>query len=580
MNFTQITGDDENSAYSSVHTIQSSGQGGELRKETPVMKMKGTKKLTPLSQKTTSPPSRTAAASSRGADDVSEEDSDCSVFSNSVYTFTSFGQMTETSDQFATTKQDSEANVLETANENSSNSYSKTGRNFEMKRSSSLYSLGHKDGGKIEKLYTATSIHENLALHVRCGYAQRQNNRKYMEDCITVCPSFVANNMEALPSEEDDTNSSLKEDFSFFGVFDGHDGSYVSQYLREHLMVYFGEKLLHHLSPSSQPPSVTASPNSRKKKDLNMNPWRTSFLEAACKIDREILLLDAERLQELADQRQAAFDGTATKNGSEKVDSSSTGNSNGNNNDSFAGSTAAVVIAYRPHPPSQFGHGISSPSKSSSTAACSPGNHPCAKSPRKSPGVDILPPFPPHREDEVTKTKSEKEIAEEEEEENDNFYDDVVVGVFSKKDSAYVNVVQNTDTDSDASYGVSGPCPEPVRKPLVARGVKTMKRFSSIDSCYDAPAHELNLDDENVFDALESINNKQNMSFGKGMNGSKQKLLMKRDSGASYISDLTASHSHISLMSSSEELLHYQHSQPFNPKRQLRREFCGRFFCL
>jgi serine/threonine protein phosphatase PrpC len=331
----------------------------------------------------------------------------------------------------------------------------------------------------------------------------------------------MASDMQNLPSLDND--ECIKDDFSFFGVFDGHDGSYVSQYLQEHLMSYFQQKLLlnaSHLSPSS----LSASTNSDNlNKDMNI--WRTSFLEAACKIDREILLQDSQRLQQISDQREAAFQGTSA-NGHEASDQGDS------SNDTFAGSTAAVVIVYRDTP-----QVLSCPTTTTTTPPTIQGS--------------MLPPFHPDTEMH----------------EHDTFQEDVVVGVFTKKDSAAS--VMDTDNDSanvstEMREVISEPLSDPVKKTLREKSKKDMKRFSSIESNYDSPAVELDLEDDNVFDSLELTDIPQGVPFAKP----KHNIKIKRDSNGSNMSDLTASCSNISLLNSSDDLLHQQHAQPFNPKRK------------
>ena len=38
-------------------------------------------------------------------------------------------------------------------------------------------------------------------------------------------------------------NKCRTEDFAFFGIYDGHEGSYVSEYLQQHLHLRFRQRL-------------------------------------------------------------------------------------------------------------------------------------------------------------------------------------------------------------------------------------------------------------------------------------------------------------------------------------------------
>ena len=551
----------------SIHTFESSVlEESPLRKVPPVMKTGYNIESPPMASTNSTPtggdPMISSAPPPPGKatteENTLEDHSDCSIFSGSINTFTSFDAQPK----------DIDKQIL----------HSEAGVPIVSEKSSSLFSLGHHTGGNIEKLYTATSTHENLALHVRCGFAQRQNSRKYMEDCITVCPSFHASDVEKL-SPLDKSKTCIEDDFSFFGVFDGHDGSYVSQYLQEHLMAYFHEKLLLNAVPTS----IASSPNS-KKSDVNhtpfnkdINTWRTSFLEAACKIDREILLQDSQRLQAISDQREAAFQGAST---TKCLDKSSKGHSS---QDSFAGSTAAVVIVYRDAPQ----HAIRRSSTSSAQAYSA---HASTSAIASSP---FTPPLPSVQETKEPANSPMNKVpplplpSDHEHEDTDNFHDDVVVGVFSKKDSAASvhvgggagvhSVAEDSKSQSSASSSYShavedddviGVFPEHVGRSLRGRKKRAMQRFSSTDSTYDAPAMELNIDDENSLKELENVINKQALPLRKGIYIARDQPVPKRDSTNSNISDLTASYGNMSLINSAEDLLYQQHAQAFNPKRR------------
>jgi hypothetical protein len=364
-------------SYSTVHTFQSSQSGGlvPLRKETPSMKKKTGQRR--VSSDTASATGISAKTSVSGQDEMSE----CSEFSTSVHTFTSFDQMGVKPSRSTVDDDDNDEagdevrsalNIVKKNHPNNGKSdiYSKI-NNFNMQRSSSLYSLSHTTGSNVAKLYMTNSVHENMALHVRCGFAQKQNNRKYMEDCITVCPSVQAklaasidkqvSGDAGLTSETDDHLVDAKpedivDDFSFFGVYDGHDGSYVSQYLQDHLMKYFQEKLLASKAKSASCDAL--SPKSLKREELykqfNLNKWGASFLEAASKTDREILLYDSKRLDDIAERRDAAFHKGESSDESPTSGCDSDKHENREPNASFGGSTAAVVIVYRDHQPSDF----------------------------------------------------------------------------------------------------------------------------------------------------------------------------------------------------------------------------------
>lgn len=602
--------DDDTSvgSYSTVHTFQSS-RSAPLRKEPPVMKKPGQRKKSGESAGGGSRAVRRGAVlpisrSSPPDDNVSS----CSSLSASVHTFTSFepldtnqilsssqrapdGDDDDDDDEEDDDEVRSSLNIVkDKTNEISarSDSFGAKARSFEMQRSSSLFSLSHAPGSKVEQLYMTNSIHENLALHVRCGYAQRKNNRKYMEDCITVCPSIVAHNEDTPSSsppspaavtaasgeatgvttasavawesataaaiaistarDEQKEKTSADDDFAFFGVFDGHDGAYVSQYLQDHLLTYFREKLLS--TNISSPPHPPNSPSSNVEKlesipiESGLSKWRTSFLEAACKIDREILLHDAGRLQDLSDKRMAAFEREESDVERSSGDSAP--------QSTFAGSTAAVVIVHREQT-QQYSPHLMSPSS------------PSAKHEEVFGGSKALSPSPwgDDEEDDVDN------------EGDDQFHEDVVVGFFANGHGEDGDEESDGNGEAEAHNdghehhlrgpAVPGLCVESSVARFQSRAKNMTKRHSSVDSAYDAPAVVLNLDDDNLFDVLESINNKQAHPFGLK---TFKTAILKRDSNTSNISDLTQSYGNLSFLHSSDDVLQHMHSQPFNPKRK------------
>lgn len=110
------------------------------------------------------------------------------------------------------------------------------------------------------------------------------------------------------------------EDFAFFGIYDGHEGNYVSQYLQNNLHIKFRAKLIEH---GSHETSVVLS-----------------LMEACAAADREVLFDDAMRLKAQMERRERDIDGAQAP-----VNSFSSNHSVDNtNNTKFAGSTAVVAV--------------------------------------------------------------------------------------------------------------------------------------------------------------------------------------------------------------------------------------------
>ena len=512
-------GDDESDmTCGSVHTFASSG-AESLRKLTPQMKNPSMKKKTKRNSE--SDPTR---LTKKNLDQCckKDDDDDMSDFS-SVHTFSTFGP-------------NSHNNAKESGVKDTVPMTSKSGMRYMIKK----YLSSLNGGVSIERLYTIKSPHTNPGLHVRCGFAQRKNNREKMEDCITVCPSFmsVCKDAGTVPVKNSENEYPSEADFSFFGVYDGHDGDYVSNYLKEHLMSYFQESLWSKMSTLT----VDQDDNTENIKDRNGDTgiWRTSLLEAARRVDREILKLDAKRLREMSEKRRVALDDNSVDGKEGKVDETL--------RESFAGSTAAVVIVYRA--PTQLKD-----------------KQPVEEStPSKSEFKGVLPPLLSTDEDDC-------DI----EEDAGSFHEDVVVGLMTKG-SYHVDADQYDVEGKDMPFpltpsGNGFRLKENGKGPIQSLQMRNrMKRFSSTESAYEAHAEVLNLDDENhVLEALvygQSLRGKTNSR--QSFNSSKLDVA-NRASTYSILSDITMSFGNMSVfgLNSSDDLLHRdQRSSSFNPKRQ------------
>ena len=75
------------------------------------------------------------------------------------------------------------------------------------------------------------------------------------------------------------------EDFAFFGIYDGHEGSYVSEYLQQHLHIRFRQRLAVHGSSG--------------------NGVTLSFMEACSLVDDEVLMTDFERMRAAKETRES-----------------------------------------------------------------------------------------------------------------------------------------------------------------------------------------------------------------------------------------------------------------------------------
>jgi hypothetical protein len=152
----------------------------------------------------------------------------------------------------------------------------------------------------------------NLRTGIRFGIAEITNGRDYMEDRTTakasieeeakrqkdkalsgvasstsfhtdVCPISSSLSPSFLHLHLQYLSKGRTEDFGFFGVYDGHEGSYVSEYLQQHLHIRFRQRL-----------AVNGSLGDGIK---------TSFLEATSLIDEEILRADYERMKQAKEAR-------------------------------------------------------------------------------------------------------------------------------------------------------------------------------------------------------------------------------------------------------------------------------------
>ena len=94
-------------------------------------------------------------------------------------------------------------------------------------------------------------------------------------------------------------------DFSFFAVYDGHDGEYVSDYLQKNLHFRFNEKLLMNGGLPIVPPEIMlmGTPPPCGVDENDDCTVRISLLEACCAVEREILTQDSTRQQSALDSR-------------------------------------------------------------------------------------------------------------------------------------------------------------------------------------------------------------------------------------------------------------------------------------
>lgn len=108
----------------------------------------------------------------------------------------------------------------------------------------------------------------NLRTGIRFGIAEITNGRDYMEDRTTAkasieeeakrqkekalsgvasTTSFHTDVCHLYPPRPPHSRQYLSkgrtEDFGFFGVYDGHEGSYVSEYLQQHFHIRFRQRL-------------------------------------------------------------------------------------------------------------------------------------------------------------------------------------------------------------------------------------------------------------------------------------------------------------------------------------------------
>mmetsp|Transcript_24677 Transcript_24677/g.36360 ORF Transcript_24677/g.36360 Transcript_24677/m.36360 type:complete len:1256 (+) Transcript_24677:1756-5523(+) len=136
----------------------------------------------------------------------------------------------------------------------------------------------------------------NLRVGVRYGVAENINGRDAMEDRTTAKVSVeeeAARQKERMLSGAAPNSSfhadylakGRTEDFAFFGIYDGHEGSYVSEYLQQHLHIRFRQRLAVHGSSG--------------------NGVTLSFMEACSLVDDEVLMTDFERMRAAKETRES-----------------------------------------------------------------------------------------------------------------------------------------------------------------------------------------------------------------------------------------------------------------------------------
>lgn len=186
----------------------------------------------------------------------------------------------------------------------------------------------------------AWAQHTNLRLGLRYGISETINCRDYMED-RTIAKASVENEaartdkasvQKSFSINSDDSSHSKAEDFAFFGIYDGHEGSYVSEYLRQNLLTKFKECLVENGSIQ--------------------DTILQSFLQACVKVELELLQKDFERLEEFNKRRLNASQDIGEVNGNKERSSSleNSGTMNLLQSQNFAGSTAVVAILFGGQP--------------------------------------------------------------------------------------------------------------------------------------------------------------------------------------------------------------------------------------
>ena len=117
-----------------------------------------------------------------------------------------------------------------------------------------------------------------------------------------------------------------KMEYSFCGVFDGHGGDYVSEYVNENLLKRFHEQLM--LKCNDESTSISSD------SEAVLDTFRISFKEAVCRVDREILQMDSEKIKRSKKCRREAFNDENLATSALDMESVS------------GGSCAAVAIVY------------------------------------------------------------------------------------------------------------------------------------------------------------------------------------------------------------------------------------------
>mmetsp|Transcript_1333 Transcript_1333/g.1401 ORF Transcript_1333/g.1401 Transcript_1333/m.1401 type:complete len:570 (-) Transcript_1333:130-1839(-) len=212
----------------------------------------------------------------------------------------------------------------------------------------------------------------NLKLGIRFGVAESIVDREYMEDRTLTTASYSELQSRRRSSTfsrkdsctgQDSTSSftsSLPEsssqplqpvltaadeqapDFAFFGIFDGHNGHYVSEALQSSLYQLFGERW-EEAAEEVNKRLRYSNQSDIDEKELSLSERAVTCITAACaQLDRAVLGHDLEKQRLLQAERS---DNEEVRN--KKV-------SHIKETFSFAGSTAVVMVAFRERLPAQL----------------------------------------------------------------------------------------------------------------------------------------------------------------------------------------------------------------------------------
>jgi serine/threonine protein phosphatase PrpC len=144
---------------------------------------------------------------------------------------------------------------------------------------------------------TATTEHSNDDIRIRFSRFDSIGLRPYMEDRVFICGDLQREYNKTQTHATKLTVPSLK--MAYFGVYDGHNGYYVAEYLQKQLHRTLFEMIANKQSQSASPASKLLPANKHHSglfaDQTNANWLQDCWLYACTAMDREVIYNDFKR---------------------------------------------------------------------------------------------------------------------------------------------------------------------------------------------------------------------------------------------------------------------------------------------